>query len=109
MALLGIVWRVSKLAAQVPGNPSSSVNTTSVGMLRIVEVIGATVSAFRTAIAESQVRIMWIALHILVHIGVTRRWRGSPAIRAMEINDLGPALGSYARPVPSQTESTAEA
>ncbi len=55
--LLGTVWRLSKFAAQVFGNPSSSVKTTSVGILRIVEVMGATVTEFSTAIAESRVRI----------------------------------------------------
>src|ERR1700730_14328590 len=54
---LGTVFRLSKFAAHVAGKPSSSVNTTSVGMLRIVDVIGATVTAFNTAIAESRVRI----------------------------------------------------
>ena len=49
--------RLSKFAAQVFGNPSSSVKTTSVGILRIVEVMGATVTEFSTAIAESRVRI----------------------------------------------------
>ena len=46
MLLLGTVWRLSKFAAQVFGKPSSSVNTTSVGILRIVEVIGAMVTEF---------------------------------------------------------------
>src|SRR5882757_220100 len=53
----GTVWRLSKFAAHMSGKPSSSVNTTSVGMLRIVDVIGATVTAFNTGIAESRVRI----------------------------------------------------
>jgi hypothetical protein len=37
----GTVWSLSKFAAHVAGRPSSSVNTTSVGMLRILDVIGA--------------------------------------------------------------------
>jgi hypothetical protein len=57
MLLLGTVWRLSKFAAQVFGNPSSAVNTTSVGMLRIVEVMGATVTECSTAMAESRERI----------------------------------------------------
>src|SRR2546430_13043460 len=57
MLFLGTVWRLSKFAAQVVGNPSACVRTTSVGILRIVEVIGATVTACSTAIAESRVRI----------------------------------------------------
>src|SRR5581483_1648092 len=57
MLLLGTVWRLSRLAAQVFGNPSASVKMTSVGMLRIVDVIGAMVTAFNTPIAESRVRI----------------------------------------------------
>jgi len=55
--LLGTVWRLSKFAAQVFGKPSASVSTTSVGMLRIVEVIGAMVTEFRMPIAESRVSI----------------------------------------------------
>src|SRR5882672_170668 len=55
--LLGTVWRLSKFAAQVFGNPSSFVKTTSVGILRIVEVMGATVTECSTAMAESRVRI----------------------------------------------------
>jgi hypothetical protein len=42
----GTVCRLSKLAAQISGKPSSSVKTTSVGMLRIVELMGATVTEF---------------------------------------------------------------
>ena len=42
MLLLGTVCRLSKFAAHVFGNPSASVKMTSVGMLRIVDVIGAT-------------------------------------------------------------------
>ncbi len=57
MLVLGTVWRLSKFAAQVLGNPSSSVNTTSVGMLRMVDVMGAIVTVFSTATAESRVRI----------------------------------------------------
>jgi hypothetical protein len=55
--LLGTVWRLSKFAAQVFGNPSSCVKTTSVGILRTVEVMGATVTECSTAIAELRVRI----------------------------------------------------
>jgi hypothetical protein len=55
--LLGTVWRLSKFAAQVSGNPSASVRMTSVGILRIVEVMGETVTECSTAIAESRVRI----------------------------------------------------
>src|SRR5579863_6233530 len=55
--LLGTVWILSKFAAQVLGNPSSSVRTISVGIRRIVEVMGATVTEFSTPIAESRVRI----------------------------------------------------
>ncbi len=55
--LLGTVWRLSKFTAQVCGSPSSSVSTTSVGMLRTVEVSGAMVTEFRMAIADSRVRI----------------------------------------------------
>src|ERR1700722_11762794 len=55
--LLGTVWRLSKFTAQVVGNPSSSVKTTSVGILRIVEVMGATVTECSTTMAESRVRI----------------------------------------------------
>src|ERR1700704_1697823 len=57
MLLLGTVCRLSKFAAHVFGNPSASVKMTSVGMLRIVDVIGATVTAFNTPMAESRVRI----------------------------------------------------
>jgi hypothetical protein len=48
MLLLGTVCRLSKFAAQVLGNPSALVKITSVGMLRMVDVIGATV----TGVAE---------------------------------------------------------
>src|ERR1700733_7201984 len=51
------VWRLSKFAAHVFGKPSASVRTTSVGMLRIVEVMGAMVTEFRMPIAESRVSI----------------------------------------------------
>src|SRR5271163_1994875 len=54
---LGTVWILSKLAAQVSGRPSWAVSTTSVGILRMVEVIGAMVTLFSTAIAESRVRM----------------------------------------------------
>lgn len=40
----GTVWILSKFAAQISGSPSSVVSITSVGMLRIVAVIGATVT-----------------------------------------------------------------
>ncbi len=56
-ALLGTVWMLSKFAAQMFGKPSPLVNTTSVAMLRIVEVIGAIVTEFSTAIPELRVRI----------------------------------------------------
>ena len=52
--LLGTVWRLSKFAAQVFGNPSSCVKTTSVGILRVEEVMGPSVTEFSTAIAESR-------------------------------------------------------
>lgn len=55
--LLGTVWRLSKVAAHVPGRPSSFVKTTSVGMHRIVNVMGAIVTEFTTDRAESRVRI----------------------------------------------------
>jgi len=55
--LLGTVWRLSKFAAQAWGKPSCSVNTTSVGMLRIVDVMGAMVTECNIAIADSRVRI----------------------------------------------------
>src|SRR5258708_13531809 len=48
---------LSRFAAQVSGSPSSVVSKTSVGILRIVDVMGATVTLFSTAIAESRVRI----------------------------------------------------
>jgi hypothetical protein len=57
MLLSGTVCRLSKFAAHVFGNPSASVKITSVGMLRMVDVIGATVTAFNTPMAESRVRI----------------------------------------------------
>lgn len=38
------------------GRPSSSVSTSSVGMLRIVEVMGAIVTEFNTKMADSEVR-----------------------------------------------------
>lgn len=44
MLIFGTVWRLSKFAAHVLGHPSSFVKTTSVGILRIVEVMGATVA-----------------------------------------------------------------
>jgi hypothetical protein len=52
-----LVWRLSKFAAHVLGKPSACVSTTSVGMLRIVEVMGAMVTEFRMPIAESRVSI----------------------------------------------------
>jgi hypothetical protein len=36
------------------GKPSASVSTTSVGMLRIVEVMGAMVTEFKMPIGESE-------------------------------------------------------
>src|SRR5882757_1208738 len=48
---------LSRFAAQVSGSPSSEVSKTSVGILRIVDVMGATVTLFSTAIAESRVKI----------------------------------------------------
>lgn len=54
---LGTVWMLSKFAAQVLGKPSSFVRMTSVGMLRIVDVIGAMVTEFSTGMAELRVRI----------------------------------------------------
>jgi hypothetical protein len=44
---LSTLWRLSKFAAQIFGKPSSFVKTTSVGILRIVEVMGATVSGIQ--------------------------------------------------------------
>lgn len=60
--LLGTVCRLSKFAAQVVGNPSASVRTSSVGMIRIVEVIGATVTECSTAI--NQIRVIAVAAEI---------------------------------------------
>src|SRR5580658_2768563 len=57
MFAFGTVCRLSKLAAQVSGRPSSFVSTTSVGMLRMVDVMGATVTLLSTPIAESRVKI----------------------------------------------------
>lgn len=57
ICIFGTVCMLSKLAQQVFGRPSSFVNSTSVGMLRIVDMIGATVSEFSTPIAESRVSI----------------------------------------------------
>ena len=54
---LGTVWMLSKFAAQVSGRPSFVVSTTSVGMLRMVDVIGAMVTLFSTVIAESRVKM----------------------------------------------------
>jgi hypothetical protein len=54
--ILGTVCRLSKFAAQVFGSPSSFVKRTSVGIFRIVDVIGATVTEFSTAMAVSGVR-----------------------------------------------------
>ena len=51
----GIVCKLSKLAAQACAIPSSLVNTISVGIPRIVDVMGATVTAFNTPMAESRV------------------------------------------------------
>src|ERR1700735_2756806 len=48
---------LSKFAAQVSGSPSSSVRTTSVGILRMVDVMGATVRLLSNVMAESRVRI----------------------------------------------------
>jgi hypothetical protein len=53
MLLLGTVCRLSKFAAHVFGNPSASVKMTSVGMLRIVDVIGAIVTEFNTSVGDS--------------------------------------------------------
>jgi hypothetical protein len=44
---------LSKFTAQVVGNPSASVRTTSVGILRIVAVSGATATECSMLIAES--------------------------------------------------------
>jgi len=84
MLLLGTVWRLSKFAAQVFGRPSSSVNTTSVGMLRIVEVIGAMVTEFSTPIAESRViistgRFLSGALKVYQQISPRFTMRPNPA------------------------------
>jgi hypothetical protein len=51
------VWILSKFATHLLGNPSASVSTTSVGILRIVGVMGATVTECKTAMAESRVKI----------------------------------------------------
>ena len=48
---------LSKLAAQASGSPSDSVSTTSVGILRIVDVMGAMVMLLSIAIAQSRGRI----------------------------------------------------
>ena len=84
MLLLGTVWRLSKFAAQVFGRPSSLVNTTSVGMLRIVEVIGAMVTEFSTSIAESRVtistgRLLSGALKVYQQISPRFTMRPNPA------------------------------
>ena len=84
MLLLETVWRLSKFAAQVFGRPSSSVNTTSVGMLRIVEVIGAMVTEFSTPIAESRVtistgRLLSGALKVYQQISPRFTMRPNPA------------------------------
>src|SRR5580692_10107327 len=55
--LFGTVWILSKFAAHVLGKPSASVSTISVGILRIVDVMGATVTECSTAMAESRVRM----------------------------------------------------
>jgi hypothetical protein len=57
MFAFGTVCMLSKLAAQVSGSPSDAVSTTSVGILRIVDVMGAMVMLLSIAIAESRVRI----------------------------------------------------
>lgn len=84
MLLLETVWRLSKFAAQVFGRPSSSVNTTSVGMLRIVEVMGAMVTEFSTPIAESRVtistgRLLSGALKVYQQISPRFTMRPNPA------------------------------
>src|SRR5262249_48907862 len=57
MLVFGTVCTLSKFAAHMLGNPSASVQITSVGMLRMVDVIGAMVTEFNIPIAESRVRI----------------------------------------------------
>src|SRR5262245_29864809 len=82
--LLGTVWRLSKFAAQVLGMPSASVKTTSVGMLRIVDVIGAIVTEFNIVIAESRVmmstgRFLSGGLKVYQHTSPRFKLRPSPA------------------------------
>lgn len=55
--LFGTDWILSKFASHVLGKPSASVSTTSVGILRIVEETGATVTECKIAMAESRGRI----------------------------------------------------
>ena len=55
--LRGTVCKWSQFTAQSRGGPSSFASTTSLGMLRIVEVNGATVTSPRLEMMESRVRI----------------------------------------------------
>jgi hypothetical protein len=55
--LLGTVWRLSKFAAQVFGNPSSLFRDDFRGNAENSAVMGATLTELRTAIDESRVRI----------------------------------------------------
>jgi hypothetical protein len=48
---------MSKFAAQVSARPSSIVSTASIGILRIVDEMGATETLFSIAIAESRAKI----------------------------------------------------
>jgi len=54
---LETVWMWSRFTAQSLGMPSSFVNKTSVGISRMVEVIGATDTSPKKSNAESRVRI----------------------------------------------------
>lgn len=69
---LGAVCKLSKLMAQGPFMPSFWSNTISVGISRIVEVMGAMVTAFKKGIADVLVK-MSIGLFLLGALNLYQR------------------------------------